>query len=87
LGCDNKIARRHNPCAARNCCAVHDSNRDKTGLANCYQSVRDHLGRRMRLRLVGRFLQIQPRAKCRACSAQNDHAFLRLVGSNLNGGV
>ena len=65
---------------------MHCSDCNEACLANCYQRVRDHLGGRMRLGLVGRFLQIQSRAKCRARSPQNDHALLRLIRGDFDGG-
>ena len=66
---------------------MYRSNRNETCLANGYQRVRYHLGGRMRLCLVGCFLQVQSGAKRCACSAQNYHALVRLIGSDLDGGV
>src|SRR5919197_3021570 len=39
----------------------------------------------MRFCCVGRFLQIKPGTKGLACTAQNEHAFVWLIGCNFDG--
>jgi hypothetical protein len=66
---------------------MYRSDRNKTCLVDGYQSVGDHLGGRMRFCMIDRFLQIQSGTKCCPCSAQNDHALLQLIGSDLDSGI